>query len=624
MIGSLRHRGPDGLGFHLSGPIGMAHARLSVIDLETGDQPITNEDRSIWVVFNGEIFNFVELRATLKKAGHVFRTASDTEAIVHAYEEFGDDFVHHLNGQFAIALWDERRQRLLLVRDRAGIRPLYYSATKSRLAFASEVKAILAGDDESARLDPKGLLQVFTFWSTVGDRTAFAGIKNLPPGHMLICERGRQSLRRYWSWRIAPRRQARNLTLGEAAEHLRALLIDAIRLQLRADVPVGAYLSGGLDSSGIVALIRRQADVQLQTFSVAFSDLEFDESEYQQRMALHLGTKHTTIRCTPRDIGEIFPRMIRHAETPVVRTGPAPLMLLSGLVRDAGLKVVLTGEGADEIFAGYDLFKEAAVRRFWARQPTSNWRPALFERLYPYLKHSPVAHRSFAASFFGRQLQDTASPFYGHMARWATTRRLANMLSKDLRAELATYHVLDELDELLPSDFDRWDGLARDQYIESQTLLSGYLLSSQGDRVSMANSVEGRVPYLDHRIVEFANQLPPGLKLRGLQEKIVLRHALRPVLPPDILSRSKRPYRAPDCASFFVDGTALDYVTHQFSHERLRQAGIFDPDAATQLFEKCRSGRAIGFADNMAFVGVLSTMILEEQFTQRQLSAGTG
>jgi asparagine synthase (glutamine-hydrolysing) len=291
-------------------------------------------------------------------------------------------------------------------------------------------------------------------------------------------------------------------------------------------------------------------------------------------------------------------------------------MMLSALARESGFKVVLTGEGADEVFGGYDLFKEAAVRRFWARQPRSAWRPALMNRLYPYLKHSPVASRSFAISFFGQQLEDTSHPFYGHMTRWSTTRRLWACLSADLRASLADWDVEEDMRALLPSDFADWHGLGKDQYVEAQTLLAGYLLSSQGDRVAMANSVEGRVPYLDHRVIEFANALPPRLKLAGLSEKEVLREALRPLLPAEVVNRTKQPYRAPDSASFFTDGVALEYVSHQLSPERIKEAGLFDARVVAQLLEKCRRGRAIGFADNMAFVGILSTMMVEDQFTR--------
>jgi asparagine synthase (glutamine-hydrolysing) len=620
MISSLRHRGPDGYGFHREGPVGLAHARLSIIDLATGDQPIANEDGSVWIVFNGEIFNYVELRASLEKGGHVFRTRSDTETIVHAYEEYGDDFVHRLNGQFAIALWDSKRQRLLLVRDRVGIRPLFLQRDGERVLFGSEIKSILAASSRAARLDLRGLNQVFTFWSTVGEQTAFDGVRSLPPGCMLSFENGREVLTRYWTWEHPAAADCASLSFAQAADELRGLLADAVRLQLRADVPVGAYLSGGLDSSALVSLIRQHGGVSLRTFSVCFEDAEFDESEYQQIMVKHLGTEHTAVRCTQQQIGAAFERLIHHIETPVLRTAPVPLMILSEHVRQSGFKVVLTGEGADEVFGGYDLFKEAKIRRFWARQPQSVWRPALLRRLYPYLRHSPVGGGSFSQFFFAADPGSTASPFYGHMQRWATTRRLQTFLSADARATMADCAAEHELAGLLPEGMANWSGLSRDQCVEANTLLYGYLLSSQGDRVAMANSVEGRVPFLDHRVIEFANALPARHKLRGLKEKAVLRAAVSDLLPPAILHRTKQPYRAPDNQCFFQGGRANDLIGAVLSRERLAAAGYFDPAAVGRLVEKCRTGRAIGFADNMAFVGIVSTMLLHEGFVRNRVA----
>jgi len=616
MIHAVRHRGPDGFGFLEDGPVGLAHARLSIIDLSTGDQPIANEDRTIWTVFNGEIFNYVELRAELEKRGHTFRTHSDTETIVHAYEEWGDEFVARLNGQFAIALWDRPRERLLLIRDRVGIRPLFVQRDGERLLFASEMKSILAVSKQPRRIDAQGLAQTFTFWAPVGDRTVIENIRSVPPGHMLVLERGAEKLVRYWDWSYAPKEDLSTATFDEAAEELRALLTDAVRLQLRADVPVGAYLSGGLDSSIIVAMIRARSDVPLRTFSVGFEDPEFDERPFQQAMVDHLGTEHTSVQCRGADIGALFPRLVTHTETPILRTAPAPLMILSQHVRSSGFKVVLTGEGADEVFAGYDIFKEGKVRRFWARNPASQWRHKLLARLYPYLKNSPVGGGAYTQNFFGQGLADVGNPFYAHAQRFTTTRRLWNFFSPDMRARVGDIDPEKQLAALLPKDFASWPGLSRDQYVEAQTLLFGYLLCSQGDRVAMANSIEGRVPFLDHRVIEFANRLPPKFKLRGLEEKSVLRHAVRDLLPPVVLNRVKQPYRAPDSQSFFTAGKPLEYVEAAFSAQNLRDTGYFDPASARRLYEKCRTGRAIGFADNMAFVGMLSTLLIDEQLVR--------
>ena len=613
MIATLRHRGPDGTGYFRSPECALASARLSIIDLATGDQPVPNEDETVWTVLTGEIFNFIELRAELQGRGHQFRTRSDTEVIVHAYEEYGDRFIERLSGQFAIALWDVRRQRLLLARDRVGIRPLFYTRIGGHLLFASEVKAILAVAPAAATLDEQGLAQVFTFWGTVGQRTVFKGIQSLPPGHSLIVENGTEQLDKYWDWSFPEGPGRTDLSMDEAAEMLHSLLTDVVRQQMRSDVPVGAYLSGGLDSAGIAALARESVGT-LQTFSLTFEDPEFDESRYQREMAEHLGVRHSSVRCTAQDIGNAFPRLIWHTEMPVLRTAPAPLLLLARQVHRQGFKVVLTGEGADEVCGGYDLFKEGKIRRFWARQPDSAWRPLLFSKLYPYLARSPVANRHFARLFFGQRLAEVANPFYAHMTRWSTTRGIFKLLSPEIQASLAGANPEDELTRELPGAFDRWSALSRDQYIEVKTLLEGYLLSSQGDRPSMAHSVEGRVPYLDHRVIEFLNGLSPRYKLRALHEKVLLRRALHRRVPESILKRVKQPYRAPDSGSFFLGGRPLPYVEELLSEPNVRRTGYFRPEAVGRLLEKCRTGRALGAGDNMAFVAVLSTLLLHEHF----------
>ncbi|AKJ31118.1 asparagine synthase [Caldimonas brevitalea] len=613
MIDRLRHRGPDGSGVYTQGPVGLAHARLSIVDPEGGAQPLHNEDRTVSVVFNGEIFNHRELQRELEARGHRFRTRCDTEVLVHLYAEHGEAFVEHLNGQFAIALWDATRQRLLLARDRTGIRPLFYTWQQGRLLFASEVKALFADPAVPRRLDTRALGELFTYWAPLAPRSVFEGVLSLPPGHVMTFDSRRRTLRRYWDWQFPTAPMQPLASEQDSAEALRELLLDALRLQLRADVPVGAYLSGGLDSAIVAALVREHSSAPLRTFSVTFDDDEFDESAHQQALVAHLGTDHTSLRCTRADIAAAFPRAIRHIESPVLRTAPVPLMLLAGQVRQAGYKVVLTGEGADEVFGGYDLFKEAKVRRFMARQPGSAWRARVLDRLYPYLRHSPTAARGFAQRFFAEGHEHLGQPFFAHLPRWTTTQRCWQFFSADLQQALQGFDAQQAIRSALPPEIEHWEPLCQDQYLEAHTLMSGYLLSSQGDRVAMAESVEGRFPFLDHRVIEFANRLPPGMKLRGLTEKYLLKQSVRGLIPEDIRRRTKQPYRAPDSQSFFHDGRPVDYVEDLLSPTRLRAAGYFDPVAVGKLFDKCRAGRAIGFGDNMAFVGIVSTMLLHEQ-----------
>ena len=623
MISTLHHRGPDGYGYYVDERCGLAHARLSIIDIAGGDQPIHNTRRDAWVVFNGEIFNYIELRADLERLGHRFYTRSDTEVIVHLYERYGLDFVHHLNGQFAIALWDQKRSRLVLARDRTGIRPLFHARSGGRLFFASEVKALFALGEIPRRLNMQALGDIMTYWSVLGPQSIFDGVQSLEPGHLMVIERdGSERTRRYWDWDFSHVDANGVRSEQSYAEELNALLIDAVRLQLRADVPVGAYLSGGLDSSAIAALVRQYNKAPLRTFSVAFEDDEFDESGYQQRMAAHLGTDHTSILCRKTDIAAAFPRVIWHAETPILRTAPTPLMLLSGSVRDHGFKVVLTGEGADEVFGGYDIFKEAKIRRFWARVPRSRWRPRLLDKLYPYLRHSPASARAMSDRFYGAGLNRVAHPGFAHEPRWSTTRRSWQFLSSDARAAIGIRDPLSTIEAWLPEGVAAFPPMGRDQYVEAHTLLSGYLLNSQSDRVAMANSIEGRFPFLDHRVIEFANRLPPSLKIRGLTEKYLLKRTVGKLLPEEIAKRTKQPYRAPDSQSFFLNSRPVDYINDLLSDTRLREAGYFDPVAVAKLVNKCRAGKVIGFSDNMAFVGILSTMLVDELFIRgRQMAA---
>jgi asparagine synthase (glutamine-hydrolysing) len=418
----------------------------------------------------------------------------------------------------------------------------------------------------------------------------------------------------YWDWTFPDRGTPDARSLPEAVEGLRERLSQAVRLQVRADVPVGAYASGGLDSSVIIALVKRLTEAPLHTFSLRFDDAEFDEGSFQRALVERYGTVHSELRVSRADIGNAFAKAIWHIESPILRTAPIPMMLLSRLVRKSGYKVVLTGEGADEVLAGYDLFRESKIRRFWAKNPQSQMRPALLRRLYPYLTHSPAALSAYSARFFGEGIEHHQKPYFSHVPRWRTTQRTWRFFSTDLRQRLAGLDTLARMERYLPKRMQGWRPLDRDQYIEAHTLLSGYILSAQGDRVAMANSVEGRVPFLDHHVIDYCNHLPTRYKIMGLNEKFVLKEAARGLVPDVILERKKQPYRAPDSASFFACAESKALTDELLSPGRLRDAGYFDVDATQKLLAKCRDGRAIGFADNMAFVGIMSTMMLDDLF----------
>ena len=619
MVGVLRHRGPDGCGAYRDSRVGLGHARLSVIDLTTGQQPLSNEDGSLWIVFNGEIFNYLELRAELEALGHRFRTRSDTEVIVHAWEAWGEGAFPRFNGQWAVALWDRRAGTLVLSRDPLGVRPICYCERGGRLYFASETKALFAADGGIPRgFDPRALAEVFTFWSALAPRTAFAGVAELEPGHLRIYADGRVTDRAYGSPRYPEGDEGRfSGTMSDAVTATRAALEEATRLRmLRSDVPVGCYLSGGLDSSLVAALGLRAKGERFCTFSLRFADAEYDEARYQRLMVERLGSEHREITVTRADVARVFPEVIAHAERPILRTAPAPMFLLSKLVQDAGIKVVLTGEGADEMFAGYDLFREARLRRFWARQPESQARPRLLQRLYPYLARSPLAQEAMARRFFGQDLARWREPGFGHGPRWRSTAALQRLFSAEMRAAIGDFDPAAALLSSLPPGFERWTRLARDQYLEVRTLLSSYLLSSQGDRMLMAHSVEGRFPFLDAEVVALADSLPDRYKLAGLDEKYVVKCVARDLLPADILVRKKQPYRAPDALSF-VGPDAPAWVAETMTERALARVGVFDPGVAGQLYRKClgrRDESQFSNADNMALVGILSTQLLHETF----------
>ncbi len=627
MLPLLRHRGPDGSGVYLDPyqRIGLGHTRLSIIDLAGGAQPMCNEDQTVWVTFNGEIFNYVELRKSLLKEGHCFHTHSDTEVIVHAYEQYGDDFVQHLNGQFAIALWDGNRQRLLLVRDRVGILPLFYTRQSDRLLFASEIKALLPQLSEAPRISPAALDQIFTFWAARSPNTLFEDIFEVSPGHMLVLESGRLRESIYWDWRFPEQGDYLTGSDTELAEQLYELLVDATCIRLRADVPVGAYLSGGLDSSALVVLIRRHSDAPLKTFSIGFEEQSLDESVFQKQLIEHLGVENSRIICRNRDIAENFPDTIVHTETAILRTAPTPMRQLSGLVRASGYKVVLTGEGADEALGGYDLFKEAKIRQFWARHPQSEWRPLLLKALYPYLETSGTQAKAYLRKYYKIGLDNPNQPGFSHLTRWFTTSQCKVFFSQELNAALRE-DAVDGLTGQLPPAFGHWHSFNRAQYLEAKTLMGDYLLCSQGDRMLMSNSVEGRFPFLDHRVIEFANRLNPRLKMRVLNEKYLFKQAMKNQLPRQILERHKQPYRAPDIPAFFSAHPPA-YMDDLLSEEKLNRYGYFDAKKVGFLLKKARRGSSIAYKDNMSLVGVLSTQLCHyffiEQFSRTIRETGT-
>jgi len=626
MAEAITHRGPDEFGVYRDKNAGFSHSRLSIIDIASGQQPLSNEDGSLWIVFNGEIFNYVELRHELLEAGHIFKTQSDTEVIVHAYEEWGNGAFERFNGQWAIALWDKSKKSLVLARDPFGIHPLYYCKHQGRLFIASEVKSIFSADTSIPRqFDPVGLNETFTFWSVVPPQGVFSGVNEIRPGYIKIFAGGIEEDHCYWEPHFPVDRESEfSGSLEEATVALRDALDEATRLRVvRADVPVGSYLSGGIDSSLTAALGRKAKDGVFKTFSVRFGDAEYDETEYQREMVDFLGSEHEEIVVSRDEIAASFSDVVYHTERPILRTAAVPLYLLSKKVHASGIKVVLTGEGADEVLGGYDIFREAKVRRFWARYPDSEFRPRLLERLYPYLSRSPVSQRSMARKFFGRKLENWDTPGFSHEPRWSTTHGISRFYSEELRGQIdgQGIDVTRRLLESLPPDFSKWSFLAQDQYLEIRTLLSGYLLSSQGDRMLMANSVEGRFPFLDTNVVKLVNSFPHSYKLHVLDEKHVLKRASRGVVPAKILERKKQPYRAPDALCFSSANLSdIGLINDLMQSGAVVDAGVFNPKAVSHLWKKCLNHspeKQFSNFDNMAVIGVMSTQLLHHHFIKQ-------
>jgi asparagine synthase (glutamine-hydrolysing) len=621
MIGAVAHRGPDGSGVYQNGELGFAHARLSIIDLAGGHQPMSSADGDISITFNGEIFNFVELRRELEQQGHQFLTRSDTEVILHLYRQYGIECVNRMNGQWALAIWDRPRKRLFLSRDRLGVRPLFYNWTNNDLVFGSEAKALLAHPGVNAKINCSALHEVFTYWFPISPSTMFEGIEQLPPGHSLLVENGESKLIKYWELDFKdgdPRVEMSDRQEAALAEELGALLLDATRIRLRADVPVGAYISGGLDSSITAALARKCIGPSLHTFSLAFNESHLDESKYQMEVAEFLGTDHKVVRCSPSDIGEVFADVVWHMETPVLRTAPAPMFMLSRFVHEQGFKVVLTGEGADEFWGGYDIFKEAKVRSFIAANPDSKWRPLLLKKLYPYMEGLQKQSPAFLRTFFHTGRGQALHPLFSHIPRWELTQRSQMLFSEDVRAANYNADPWSSVTDHLPRGFENWTPFRRAQYLEAGFLLPDYLLSSQGDRVAMAHSVEGRYPFLDYRLVEFSMRVPSRLKMKALNEKYLLKQAFKNHIPKSVLERPKQPYHAPQSTSFFdpqTERATTDYVEEMMSPERIRDFGIFNIASVQKLVDKAKSGNAVSFLDNAALVGVMSTQSLIDQFT---------
>jgi asparagine synthase (glutamine-hydrolysing) len=609
----LTHRGPDESGLHVGTHAVLAHRRLSIVDLSTGQQPASNEDGTVWIVFNGEIYNHTDIRRDLENRGHRYRTRCDTETIVHAYEEWGDECVHRLRGMFAFAIWDEPKRRLLLVRDRLGIKPLYWSRVAGTLLFGSEIKAILASGLVETQPNLAVVPEVLSTRYTSGDETMFRGIFKLLPGHLLTLQDGHIDVRQYWDVPagrraasapgdpagVAEAERREDLPYDSAAdqagrdrnvvEQFRALLEESVRLRLMADVPLGMFLSGGIDSSAIAAIMAGMIDRPLQTFSVAFAERAYSEIEYSREVARAIGAVSHEIVIDDCDFFSALPKLVWHEDEPIAHTSSVPLYFVSSLAR-RHVKVVLTGEGSDELLAGYGKY----LRLEW------NWRAgSVYERSVPPAVRALVARRivprlprqmrRYAGRTFLAMERTPEAMFFDNFA----SIRLADqqtLLTPDMRGNATAPRAYARA----RAYFDRPNGsstlLDRLLYADIKTYLVELLMKQ--DQMSMATSIESRVPFLDHKLVEFAARLPDKWKLSGLTTKRILRAAMKGVLPESILNRPKMGFPVP--FSIWTRGAWNAVAREVLLESRARQRGIIDPAAVDRLLRDHAEGRTEG------------------------------
>jgi asparagine synthase (glutamine-hydrolysing) len=578
MCETMIHRGPDAMGMRLFGNAALAMRRLSIIDLTTGQQPLSSEDDQVHVVCNGEIYNYRELRAALERAGHVFHTGSDCEVIVHAYEEYDDDFLSKLNGMFGLAVWDERRGRLVLARDRVGIKPLYYAQHDGLLLFASEAKALLAYPGFPRTLDPEALDQYLTYHYVPTPRTIYAQIRKVRPGHALRLERGRLIERAYWELDLTPDPQLGRMTEAELADQLWEHIRDSVRMELASDVPLGVFLSGGIDSSALVSAMAELNVGQIRTFSIGFNEPSFDESRHARHVATYLGSQHTEMILEPKMLAELVPGVTTILDEPLADASIFPTYLLSRFTRQH-VTVALGGDGGDELFAGYSTLQAHRLAKYYELIPGFLREHAIA----PTIRRLPVSHANLSFDFRAKRfIQGTGLPIARRHHVWlgpcTLTERKA-LLSRDIAHQVGASDAFDALDEHVGRSA-RYDDLSQILYLDMKMYLESDILAKV-DRASMACSLEVRVPLLNIQMLNFVMHLPLHFKLRGMTRKYLMRKALAGHLPAEIIARPKKGFGLP--VSKWLCTDLRELLLDMLSEERLRAQGLFNTSHVTAL-----------------------------------------
>jgi asparagine synthase (glutamine-hydrolysing) len=575
MMDTIRHRGPDDEGLHVASRVGLGFRRLSIIDLSSGHQPISNEDDSIWIVFNGEIYNYRELRSFLVSKGHVFKTQTDTEVIVHLYEELGPQCLEKLRGMFAFAIWDENAKSLFLARDRVGIKPLYYALTDKTIVFASEIKAILADPAIRRNLAPEIIDRFLTFLYVPGEETLLKGISKLAPGHYLLAKDGKTEIRQYWDLRF--QKPAERLSLKDAENELSNLLAESVELHMIADVPVGVLLSGGVDSTAVLSCAAERTDKEISSFTVGFSDSSFaDERPYAKLAAEAFGTKHYDMTITAGDFAAFLPQYVWHMEEPVCEPPAVALYYVSKLARNY-VKVLLSGEGGDEAFAGYDNYRNIIwlerLKQIWpGANGAASWG---ISRLNSWVhsakvaKYTPLVNAIFPDYYYSR----TSTPY-----RYSGNG-IGELYSADFLKSIDREYTIEPVRRLFSTVKDQGI-LDQMLYIDTKTWLPDDLLV-KADKMTMANSLELRVPLLDHRLLEFAASLPPEYKLNGFTLKYIWKKALSKRVPSSILKRKKAGFPVP--YEFWLRNNLKDQVRDILTDRKTNERGYFRKAAVEKL-----------------------------------------
>jgi asparagine synthase (glutamine-hydrolysing) len=606
MAGTIRHRGPDDEGYYAAGQIALGFRRLSIIDLKSGHQPLSNEDDSVWIVFNGEIYNYQELRSFLLSKGHTFKTRTDTEVIVHLYEELGTECLSRLRGMFAFAIWDSKTRTLLLARDRVGIKPLYYHLSDRSLTFASEIKAILADPAIEPEIAPELIDRFLTFLYVPGVETLLRGIQKLAPGHFLLVKDGKPVIRQYWDLNFA--RSFEKRSVEQAESELLNLLAETVKQHMIADVPVGVLLSGGVDSTGVLSLAVNQTDKKISTFTVGFSGQQVvDERPYAKIAAQRFGTEHFETTIESKDFATFLPKYVWHMEEPVCEPPAVALYFVSKLAREH-VTVLLSGEGGDEAFAGYSNYRNLvwlerlkrggflvngalAVGMSWAGSLLHDSRLA---------KYVPLMNHRFPDYYFSR----TSNPYR------TTGNGLGNLYSADFEKCIDRERSVEPV-RTLQNRVRGQNALQAMLYIDTKTWLPDDLLI-KADKMTMANSTELRVPLLDHKVLEFAASLPPHMKLNGFSTKYILKKALSDKIPREIRERKKAGFPVP--YESWLRNELRDLVWDILTDSRTTNRGYFEKDA----IEKLLVADANGTSHSKEIFSLLTLELWQRTFLGRE------